>query len=125
MVISGCIDLFSRKEKKYIYKEILKKVILISSPLLMIFSLITFIYSILFFTISLLIFLVIFFNKKIFNKSIYMNVRFFINIRNGKFKFSEIIQIIFLTIRTYKYDLGYIKGFFKFNNIEWNRSKQL
>ena len=122
----AAIDLFLKKEKKYIYKEILKKVILISSPFIIIFSLIIFLYSILFFTISLLIFLVIFFNKFIFNKSIYMNVSFFINIRNGNFKFSEIIQIIYLTIYgTYKQDLGYVKGFFKFNNTEWNRSNQL
>lgn len=122
----AAIDLFLRKKKKYIYKEILKKAILISSPLLIISSLIIFLYSILFFTISLSIFLVIFLNKFIFNKSVYMNVRFFVKIRNGKFKFSEIIQIIYLTIYgTYKQDLGYIKGFFKFNNTEWNRSKQL
>lgn len=122
----AAIDLFMRKEKKYIYKEILKKTVLISTPLVLIFSLVLFIYANVFLVISLLIVLIIFLNKFIFNKLIYKNLLFFINNRNGKFNLFEIIQIVYLTIYgTYKQDLGYIKGYFNFYNTVWVRSKQL
>ena len=122
----AAIDLFMRKEKKYIYKEILKKTVLISTPLLIIFSLVLFIYSSFLPIITLLIVLIIFLQKFIFNKLIYKNLLFFINNRNGKFNLFEIIQITYLTVyATFKEDLGYIKGYLNFYNNIWIRSKQL
>jgi glycosyltransferase involved in cell wall biosynthesis len=123
---SAAIDLFMRKEKKYLYKEIFKKTVLISAPLFIIFSLLFFIYSSFFSIVTLLIILIIFLKKFILNKLIYKNLLFFINNRNGKFNLLEIIQIVYLTIYgTYKQDLGYIKGYFNFCNTVWVRSKQL
>jgi len=122
----AAIDLFMRKEKKYIYKEILKKTVLISTPLLIIFSLLFFIYSSFFPIITLLIVLIIFLQKFIFNKLIYKNLLFFINNRNGKFNLFEIIQITYLTVYgSFKEDLGYIKGYLNLYNNIWIRSKQL
>lgn len=122
----AAVDLFMRKEKKYIHKEILKKTVLLSTPLLIIFSLFIHIYSSFFSRITLIIILIIFIIKFISNKLIYKNLLFYINNRHGKFNLFQIIQITYLTVYgSFKEDLGYIKGYLNFYNYIWIRSKQL